>query len=247
MAAVQPPVTPQLGLLLGAGVCWLALLFLLLGLRACLAASRCCLVLGLPAELRAGLSTGALPEETLGWVVCPHRGSQSREWVAAEQPWGRAGRKGTSGGREGMWSQHEPLPCLYAGRGPKGVLLEVGGTRSLCVPKVLGCTHRHEAVQAAQQVLRGTDECPSQSIHCLHSPGQPAGCEQDQPLRRIPGHSRDLLHAGDARGTGTLQVVSHAAHQPEAIPCLPTENSVIYGTPSPMGPHISVASEGEGH
>lgn len=92
-----------------------------------------------------------------------------------------------------------------------------------------GRTHRHIAVQGAQQMLRGTDQGPPESIHCLHGPGQPAGGEEDQPLCRIPGHSWDLLHAGDAGGAGSLQVLSHAAYEPGVLSRLPRETSSAPG------------------
>lgn len=88
-----------------------------------------------------------------------------------------------------------------------------------------GHTHRHVAVQGAQQMLGGTDEGPPESIHGLHGPGQPAGGEEDQAFCCIPGHGWDLLHAGDARGTGGLQVLSHAAHEPGVLSRLPRETS----------------------
>jgi len=57
MAAVQPPVTPQLGLLLCGGGGWLGVLLLLLRLWAGLAAPGCLLLLHrLPAELKAEVS-----------------------------------------------------------------------------------------------------------------------------------------------------------------------------------------------
>lgn len=92
-----------------------------------------------------------------------------------------------------------------------------------------GRTHRHVAVQGAQEMLRGTDQGPPESIHCLHGPGQPAGGEEDQALCCIPGHGRDLLHAGDAGGAGSLQVVSHAAHEPGVLSRLPRETSSAPG------------------
>lgn len=86
-----------------------------------------------------------------------------------------------------------------------------------------GQTHRHVAVQGAQEMLGGTDKGAPKGIHCLHGLGQSAGGEEDQPLCCIPGHSRDLLHTGDAGGTGALQVMSHTAHQSGAVLCLPRD------------------------
>lgn len=65
MAAVHPPVTPQLGFVLGGGAVRLGVLLLLLRLWAGFAATGCLLFLHrLPAELRAGVSAwlgSALP------------------------------------------------------------------------------------------------------------------------------------------------------------------------------------------
>lgn len=139
-----------------------------------------------------------------------------------------------------MSQQHpiSPLWHLLALPSAMGCSWEEVGQNGFCwrwMGPGWGQTHRHVAVQSAQQMLGGTDKGPPESIHCLHGLGQPAGGEEDQSLCRIPGHGRDLLHAGDAGGAGSLQVVSHAAHQPRAIPCLPRETSSASG-PGPTSP-----------